>query len=198
MRHMLKQLGGTDPLRVSLPMAHLTKSGAGDQTLTTTAEITWNPNASVTNSPETFRLDPADPAGLLVYEPGYYLCMAVLRTTSFYISAPRTVYQSAQPLSSGAGIFGNELGFPNGFSLGTGQGPSGIGTAPGPSSAGKSEIAHICVTNMGDKDDPSRYVVVGQHTGTDWAASSGQGCVAIVIKLSDSFFQSQFPEPPAA
>lgn len=169
--------GGPDPVPFDLSWCYGYKNTL--QSVTATAELQFD--SVFTNDDEVFRWDDTDPAGILIIKPGYYLFHAVVRFSFTYSAVSKTIYQQAQPLSSGPGLFGNELGETL-FSLGTGQGETGIGQAPGPSSAHKSELAHLAIANAGDAADPSRYVVALQHNGTDYEAP-GLPAVSWIVRL---------------
>lgn len=178
--------GGEDPVPFGAEWIVATPSGGGDITVTTTMEMPYADFGVYTNSPATFGWDPDDPAGILIRRTGFYLCGVTINTYSSYISTPKIIYQSAQPLSSGPGLFGNELG-DGAFCIGNGMGASGISQAPGPGGEGKSRIAHYAHIIFGETGgpgsldgDPWRHAVVLQHLGSNWVVGNIPSRTSIV------------------
>lgn len=190
--HRPKSQGGTDPMPINLSVCQASNLSVS-QSITTTDELDFQ--SVKTNDRDTFRWDPDDPSGILIYTPGYYLFHSVVRFDFTNAAIAKHIYQSAQPLSSGPDVFGNELG-ETFFSLGTGQSSAGIGEAPGPSSEAKVELAHLAMAFAGNATNPSRFTVVCVHeTGADYDVSSSPS-VSMIVKLSNGLLSDASPPDP--
>lgn len=188
--HRRKAQGGVDPLPLDLSMC-MGSNLSVSQVITTTDELEFQ--SVVTNDSEIFRWDPDDPSGILIYKPGYYLFHSVVRFGSSDAAISKTIYQQAQPLSSGPDVFGNELG-ETFFSLGTGQSSAGIGQAPGPSTENKTELAHLAIAFVGNATNPSRFTVTCVHnSGADYTIGNLPSVSMIVCLTSGSLSAAQPP-----
>jgi len=173
--HRPKAQGGTDPIDTDA------KFIAGrfntTQVVTTTAELEWD--FAFTNAPEIFKWDSADPAGLLVLEQGLFMFHAAV-SYSAGLTTTRAMYQSLQPLSSGAGVFGSELGDGQGV-IGTG----GQGVADNISPRTAARLSHYVTMYqlIPTPGDPGRHTVVLQHDGSDYTVGN-LGAAAYIVRLA--------------
>lgn len=174
--------GGTDPLPINLPMVFASSFGAGNQTVTTTAELKFA-EVPQTNDQTTFAFDPADPYGVVIMKTGWYAFYAVVNVTSSYLSVPRSIYISCQPVGSGTGVFGNGLG-EGAFFLGTGQGTVGDAGADATNSKGTLNYQAITSVYVPPVPDPpdnyGRATVVLQHSGSDYVVGNIASTLTIV------------------
>lgn len=175
--------GGADPVPFELPWC-MSSNGAVVQTVTATAELTYS--SSLTNDRRTFRFDPTDPEGVLIFRRGMYQVYADVHVESSDTAVVRAIYPTAQLLSNGPlfGI-GDEYG-QNGFALGGGQNQSSVGAVTSPNTISKSNLNHIAIGRVTSIDvtDPVRFAVILEHSGTDYDTGTLESTMTIV-RLGD-------------
>jgi hypothetical protein len=158
------RLGGADPAPMETPWCYVTNESI-TQTVTATTEVVFS--SSNTNDRRTFRWDPSDPNGILVYRRGLYRCWAKVNVNSSDIAVARMIYTTVANLSDGpnAGI-GLEFGQGH-FCVGNGQGDAGMSEV---GSIAKSVLGHISMERVQtiDLTDPMRFAVIAQFDTTSY------------------------------
>ena len=158
------RLGGADPSPMETPWCYVT-NGHTTQTVTTDTEVVFS--SSKTNDRRTFRWDPDDPNGILVYRRGLYRCWAQVYVDPTDIAVARTIYTTFANLSDGANAgIGVEFG-QNHFAVGNGQGDAGMAEV---GTISKARLNHISMARIPviDVTDPFRFAVIASFDTTSY------------------------------
>lgn len=187
--------GGEDPVPFGAEWIVASPDGLGDITVSTTMELPHSKWEVFTNSPATFGWNEADSPGLLIRRTGLYVCISNVTVYSGYIGVPRSIYQSAQPLSSGPNLFGNELGDGGAIIGGSGQNGAGLNEVSG-AGPSKSRLTHSVFQIFGETGgvgsllaNPWRVVTVLQHQGSNWIISSHFATRMYIVRLGNYEFE---------
>lgn len=178
------RLGGADPAPFELPWCYATNE-AVTQAVTADAEVLFS--VCKTNDRRTFRWDPDDAEGILVYRRGLYRVWAQVVVESADIAVAREIYVTAELLSSGP-LFG--VGHAYGethFHLGPGQNESSVSVVTASNTISKTVLNYVAMNRIVSVDptDPFRFAVILDHLGTDFDLSSSLDSTLTVERVGD-------------
>lgn len=183
--HRPRSQGGTDPIQ-ELHWAHAYNQDVGGQTVTATTELEFSNCRGVgiyqvAEPGNTFSVDPADPAGVLISQPGIYMAHAQVHFPAASAAVSKVIYlawnfASNGPLASVGSPLNPGIGLQSASSA-----DAEVSTIP------KISLSHWAISNLAfsvTPANPFRIAVTLQHNGVDYSVSSSVVSNLTIVRLS--------------
>lgn len=171
--HRSRGLGGSDPVPPDLPFINAVVSSMA---ITANAEIEWD--SVFTTDPDTFRYDPADPAGLLFQRDGTYQFMGTMRVAGASSATLRAMNIQSGSVSGGP-FGGSPVGDQNSSFLSGFREVTAASDAVLPTSVlWENSIRGFFGL---DVTDPGRATLVADHQGSNFTVDAS----LYIVKLAN-------------